>query len=433
MRFSKQNGFGPVEEPPTLHTLHTIHTQLRPGTHDYLAYRDGIELHDLLSNATAAELAAVQQIAIAMHITRLKGSIGSRGNTSCLLQESTLGLILPHLPDECSVIIVKRRTTSSRMKSTKYKRHNIQRMLELLKKNNHPAWKDIQISYDHLQAWDEDGDLADTLSRTQNNIIIETDENGDEVTADIYEQQRQGEPNDVEVLNDGGDTGPAELQNNEIDEQTYEGVVQFQETSNVGLENAIHAAAAVNTAVDEIINAANVAVDGDGPAQLRGGSNVSVTEQSHSPPLATLNNQGTSATLNQHEIVTTIGYADMLQRDWAFSQAFPSLFIPRYCLINGTWGWHIFHDYKGWDKHRDKDVDFNSWLQLQIWRSDGEPAAHGTFALIAINIKMKTALVKQGHYVVQVSGMDIATTAQEIADAQNEDQLKKQMDDLVNR
>ena len=134
MRFSKQNGFGPVEEPPTLHTLHTIHTQLHPGTHDYLAYRDGTELHDLLSNATAAELAAVQQIAIAMHITRLKGSIGSRGNTSCLLQESTLGLILPHLPDECSVIIVKRRTTSSRMKSTKCKRHNIQRMLELLKK-----------------------------------------------------------------------------------------------------------------------------------------------------------------------------------------------------------------------------------------------------------------------------------------------------------
>ena len=41
---------------------------------------------------------------------------------------------------------------------------------------------------------------------------------------------------------------------------------------------------------------------------------------------------------------------------------------------------------------------------------------------------MKTALVKQGHYVVQVSGMDIATTAQEIADAQNEDQLKKKMD-----
>ena len=72
-------------------------------------------------------------------------------------------------------------------------------------------------------------------------------------------------------------------------------------------------------------------------------------------------------------------------------------------------------------------------LQLQIWRSDGAPAAHGTFALIAINIKMKTALVKQGHYVVQVSGMDIARTAQEIAGAQNEDQLKKQMDDLVNR
>ena len=32
---------------------------------------------------------------------------------------------------------------------------------------------------------------------------------------------------------------------------------------------------------------------------------------------------------------------------------------------------------------------------------------------MTINIKMETALVKQGHYIVQVSGMDVATTAEE--------------------
>jgi len=145
------------------------------------------------------------------------------------------------------------------------------------------------ISYEHLQAWDEDGDLANTLSLTQNNIIIETDDNGDEVTADIYEQQRQGQPmqhhsQDVEVLNDGGNTGPAELQNSEVEDETYEGVVHFGETSNVALENAIHAAAAVNTAVDEIINATNIASDGDGPAQLAGQTSQLQNRATH-PPL----------------------------------------------------------------------------------------------------------------------------------------------------
>ena len=35
------------------------------------------------------------------------------------------------------------------------------------------------------------------------------------------------------------------------------------------------------------------------------------------------------------------------------------------------------------------------------------------FSLMTINIKMETALVKQGHYIVQVSGMDVATMAEE--------------------
>ena len=160
------------------------------------------------------------------------------------------------------------------------------------------------ISYEHLQACYEDGDLDNTLSCTQNNIIIETDDNGDKFTADIYEQQRQGQPmqhhsQDVEVLNDGGDTGPAELQNSEVEDETYKRVVHFGETSNVALENAIHAAAAVNTAVDETINATNIASDGDWSAQLCGSWKGSVTKQSNSPPLARLNNQGTSATINK--------------------------------------------------------------------------------------------------------------------------------------
>ena len=83
--------------------------------------------------------------------------------------------------------------------------------------------------------------------------------------------------------------------------------------------------------------------------------------------------------------------------------------------------------------HRDKDVDFNSWLALQTWRSDGEPAAHSTFALVAMNLKMKTALVKQGLYCLNISGMDLETTAEEIKHSVDDDELQKQLNDLVKR
>ena len=74
---------------------------------------------------------------------------------------------------------------------------------------------------------------------------------------------------------------------------------------------------------------------------------------------------------------------------------------------------------------RSKSVDFNSWLELQMWRSDGSPAAHGTFALIAINLKLKKGLLQQGHYALNTSGIDVSTTAQEILQAGDEDVLQK--------
>ena len=128
---AKRSGFGQVKPPLT---QDTIPPELLPGIDNCLAYQDGIELHDLLPNKTTAEQAAVQQISIALHITKLKGSIASRSNTSCLLQESRLGRVLPPLSEDCSVMIVKCRATSTHMKSTKYKCNNIQRILELQKK-----------------------------------------------------------------------------------------------------------------------------------------------------------------------------------------------------------------------------------------------------------------------------------------------------------
>ena len=115
------------------------------------------------------------------------------------------------------------------------------------------------MSDQNVQAWDVDGDLADTLSTRGTNVVIERDKNGEEVTADVdvLEQDATGHPSpvpygQVETLNDGGDTGPAELQNAEIEEETYEAVLDLGETSLVGLKNARQAADDVTTAVWEI-------------------------------------------------------------------------------------------------------------------------------------------------------------------------------------
>ena len=46
---------------------------------------------------------------------------------------------------------------------------------------------------------------------------------------------------------------------------------------------------------------------------------------------------------------------------------------------------------------------------------------------------MKTALVKQGLYCLNTSGMDLDTTAEEIKNSVDNDELQKQLEDLVKR
>ncbi len=61
----------------------------------------GRELRNLLSNFTAAEEAAIRQIAPTLSIVRLsQGSLASKGDTSCVWHKSRLTVILPNLPVE---------------------------------------------------------------------------------------------------------------------------------------------------------------------------------------------------------------------------------------------------------------------------------------------------------------------------------------------
>ncbi|EJK64390.1 hypothetical protein THAOC_14878 [Thalassiosira oceanica] len=136
------------------------------------------------------------------------------------------------------------------MKSTKYKHRNIQRTLELLKKTDHPAWRGIRISLTNTQAWDVDGDLADTLVRDGSNVVYEVDEDGNEVD-DNAGPQTSDDNTEVNVLNDGGDRGPAELQNTEPEDTMYEGVFDLGASTDVAHDNAHLAAEATENAVRE--------------------------------------------------------------------------------------------------------------------------------------------------------------------------------------
>ena len=96
--FSRRNGFGPVPVPPVFNENENANVKM---------YR---ELHDLMNRLTGAEEAAIRQITPLISIVRFShGSLGSKGNTTCVWQQSQLNLILPNLPEECKFIIIRRK------------------------------------------------------------------------------------------------------------------------------------------------------------------------------------------------------------------------------------------------------------------------------------------------------------------------------------
>ena len=95
LTLSRRNGFGSVFlQPPQMVNENPNVTRAR-------------ELFELLSTFTAAEEAAIRQITPMISIVRLaQGNIGSKGNTSCVWQQSKLNTILPNLPRECKHIVI---------------------------------------------------------------------------------------------------------------------------------------------------------------------------------------------------------------------------------------------------------------------------------------------------------------------------------------
>ena len=66
-----------------------------------------IELKLILSTMTCIEVAAIRQITPLISIVKLAyGNIGSKGNTTCMWNESKLSIILPNLPSKCQYFVL---------------------------------------------------------------------------------------------------------------------------------------------------------------------------------------------------------------------------------------------------------------------------------------------------------------------------------------
>lgn len=367
------------------------------------------ELQELLSTFTSAEEAATRQIVPMLSIVRLsQGNIGAKGNTSCVWQESKLNLVLPNLPEECKFVVIQRQRQNGSaaagnvMKSTKFKKARILKALRLLKQTGLDVWN-IEISQDNLSKWPDEGDILDMGLDIS---VLEVDEEGQVIQED-GRQTATTVTNAVPTNQDGNDAGPAPMQNSEIPDETFEAVMNVYNRTTVATGQDRMVANAVNDAVRRIR-------ENQPQADTQADANV---------PQPQFNRNRSTATFRQTEVFNYHGgFVDMNRTQYAWARAFPTVFIPTYIQINeNEWKWVILHDITGWTEHRDKDIKFFEWCEYLMWRSDGRPVSHPTFALVLGNHKMKSQLQQQGRYVINTSDFDPTTTLDTIRNAPNED------------
>ena len=81
-------------------------------------------------------------------------------------------------------------------------------------------------------------------------------------------------------------------------------------------------------------------------------SNGQPSEEQDPPMLPPeLNHNRSRASVRQEDVLPTDGFVDMNKDAYSWSQAFPSLFAPRYDKDDGKW--HIYHDLTGWEGIRE--------------------------------------------------------------------------------
>ena len=93
-----------------------------------------------------------------------------------------------------------------------------------------------------------------------------------------------------------------------------------------------------------------------------------------------------NAVFNQNDVLRLGDFANMNTTPYAWSRAFPSIFIPIYAFFNGQYRWIINGDITGFNGIRDKRVKVTQWQEYLMWRSDGIPSSHPIFSLVLYKV-----------------------------------------------
>lgn len=172
---SAWNGFGPCHTPP--------HQQVE-GEDVNISYSR--ELYYLGCSLTSVKEAAIRPITPLISIIKLNngGIVGSKGNTSCVWQQSKLNMILPNLPSLCNYIIVtcpiaQNSANANSNSGLRAEFHLLQeskdRTYVTTSKTDKPQGTEAlsYIAQKSIQAWPEDGDIATDFSMM---VVAESDD-----------------------------------------------------------------------------------------------------------------------------------------------------------------------------------------------------------------------------------------------------------------
>ena len=107
-------------------------------------------------------------------------------------------------------------------------------------------------------------------------------------------------------------------------------------------------------------------------------------------------------------------FVDMRKTPWAWANAFPTLFPPTYAKGE----WRVCGDPFGVPLGglRQRIVTLSEWGKYCMWRSDGRPAEHPTFALVLHGVTSQGQLHGQGQAYVKRANVPVGMTLKEFAE-----------------
>jgi hypothetical protein len=286
----------------------------------------------------------------------------------------------------------------SRFRHTSSNESGVIECFFLLQETKAPPWDDFALSNENVYQWPEEGNLCDFANRVEPPEVV---------TGQGEEEAETDNANDGRI-EDGGDSGPAPLQNGFEPDETFTGTKQRAGRSGSILEGAVNGPAKLSEAAAMLRAQVEEQKEDDEEAKEEEKDEADA-EASRVLPRIQLNADGTEAAVDQTEILPTGDFVDMRRTKFAWAMAFPTVFRPRQ-LTDGSY--MVDGDCTGWDGPRDRTPQFHEWAKHLMWRSDGMPAKHPTLGLVLNNDIQRRQLHSQGLVALHLdNSMDATSTA----------------------